>query len=270
MKKERLLKQLENVKVPELVIAGHKAMLKSVLMEGSQLKEYSRKVNSGRNIGSIFRTFKDWLTGPVWRPALASALTLVLIGAILGVVFYIAAPSPAVLAADIVKKDPGIQQRLSGTGEIIIVKVEIRDKIASVVCGRSMGDFIEADVDMDGHSVVHTRRFEALFIPEISMEAQDSAILIARQEPGAKAMLDKGATIGRVFPVFSAISNITIENGNLVKVTPEASQAIVPIYLDGKARLVQVNLESKTIEKVIEPQSGSSFYLDMYYIFQQS
>ncbi len=270
MKKEQLLKKLEHVDLPELLIAGHKAALKRALLEGIYLQEAVSKFPPEGRVATWFEGFWSWWKGPAWRTALASSAVLVVLGAILGIVFYFASPSPAVIAADIVKNDPGIQQRLSGAGEIIIVRVEVRERMATVVCGRSMGDFIEADVDIPERSVVNTKRFEGLFIPEVPLEAQDSAVKIAMADPSVKAMLDKGATIGKVFPIFSSISSIALINGNILKVSPAATQAVVPIIVSDKVWMVQVNLEQKKVERIIEPQSKSSPRLDIYYLFQQT
>jgi len=268
MKKEQLLKKLENVELPELLVASHKAKLKQVLLEGVPSTGEVDADTVLERIASSLKASVSWLSGPAWRTALASGLSILFIGALLAVSFYISRPSPAAIAADVVKNDPGIQQRLSGAGDIIIVRVEVRDGMASVVCGRSMGDFIEADVDIQCKSVVNTRRYEGLFIPEMPLQSQDSAVKIAIADPTVKTMLNKGGNVGKVFPIFSAITSITID-GNLVKVTPAATQAVVPIYLNGKAWLVQVNLEEQKIERIIEPQSGSSNYFDIYYLLKQ-
>jgi len=270
MKKEHLLKRLDNVDLPELLIVSHKAWLKRALLEGTLARQDIDRAATPGRIGSWFDGILSWLRGPIWRTALASSLTVILIGAILAVTLYFASPSPAVVAADIVKRDPGIQQKLSGAGEIIIVRVEVRDRMATVVCGRSMGDFIEADVDIPGKSVVNTKRFEGLFIPEVPLDAQDSAVKIASAEPSVKAMLDKGGTVGRVFPIFSSISSIAIINGNILKVSPAATQAVVPVLFNDKVWMVQVNLEQKRVERIIEPQSNSSPHFDIYYWLKQT
>jgi hypothetical protein len=270
MKKEQLLKRLENVDLPELLVASHKAKLKKVLLEGTSTRQVMSQSPSQGRVVSWLDGLVSWLRGPVWRTALASSLTLILIGAISGVALYLASPCPAVIAADIVKRDPGIQQRLSGAGDIIIVRVEVRERMATVVCGRSMGDFIEADVDITGRSVVNTKRFEGLFMPEVPLEAQDSAVKIASSEPSVKAMLDKGGTIGRVFPIFSTISSIAIVNGNILKVSPAATQAVVPVIVNEKVWMVQVNLEQNKVERIIEPQFKLSPHFDIYYLLKQT
>lgn len=268
MRKEQLLRKLENVELPELLVASHKERLKKVLLEGTIIHMPVNETSTVSRIGSWFEGVLSWLKGPTWRVALASSLALIMIGVVLGAAVYLASPSPAVIAADIVKKDPGIQQKLSGAGDIVIVRVEIREHMATVVCGRSTGDFIEADVDIPGRVIVSTKRFEGLFIPEVPMEAQDSAVKIACTDPSVKAMIDKGATIGRIFPVFSSINNIAIINGNILKVTPATTQAVVPVILDSKVWLVQVNLEQNKVEKIIEPQSKvyPSYYI--YYLLK--
>lgn len=255
MKKEELIRRLERVQLPEMQINGHRQRLKQVLMQETALGYMSVQSSGYGSSYGWFRALMNWMKGPAWRPALASVLCVVLLGAILAGVFYAVTPSPAVIAADVVKKDPVIQQKLSGAGEIIVIQVEVRDRIARVVCGRGMGDFIEADVDINGRTVVTTRRFEGVFMAELAPEANENAINIALLDTRVKPLLVKGATVGRVFPVFSGIAGIAISNNNMVKVTPAAYHAIVPIYVDGKTWLVDVDLEAKKIARIIEPQT---------------
>lgn len=269
MKKEMLIRKLENVEIPELLIAGHRGKLKSVLMEGTASVRQPLKVETQADdlMGRIRKAF-DWLRAPAWRAAAASGLALFVVAGVLAAVFYIASPSPAVIAADVVKNDLAIQQRLTGTGEIIIVRVDVRDGMASVVCCRGMGDFIEADVDINVRTVVQTRRYEGLFMPDLPRGQQEMAIQIASSDPRVKALIDKGAQTGRVFPIFSSISRMSVVNGNILKVTPAASQAVVPVLLDGKTWLVQVDLEEMKIERVIEQQSNSPGFFEIYYLRQ--
>jgi hypothetical protein len=269
MKKEMLIRKLEDAEIPELLIVGHREKLKSVLIEGTiSMRQPLKAAMPADGFMSTVREVFDWLRAPAWRAAAASGLALFVVAAVLATVFYIASPSPSVIAADVVKKDPAIQQRLTGTGEIIIVRVDVRDGMASVVCCRGMGDFIEADVDINVRTVVQTRRYEGLFMPELPQEQQDKAIQIASFDPRVKALLDKGAKTGRVFPIFSSISRMSVVNGNILKVTPAASQAVVPVLLDGKTWLVQVDMEEMKIERVIEQQSNSPGLFEIYYLRQ--
>lgn len=254
MKKEDLIRRLEKVELPEMQITGHRQRLKQVLLQEAAPRYFTEKKPFTGSTGGWFGGLLDWLKGPAWQRALASALSVILLGAILVGVFYTATPSPSVIAADVVKKDPVIQQKLCGTGEIVVVQVEVHDQIARVVCGRGMGDFIEADVDISNRTVVTTRRFEGLFMAELAPEASENALNIALLDTRVKPLLAQGATVGRVFPVFSGISSIAISNNNIVKVTPAAYHAVVPLYMDGKVWLVDVDLEAKKIARIIEPQ----------------
>jgi hypothetical protein len=80
--------------------------------------------------------------------------------------------------------------------------------------------------------------------------------------------MEGGAKTGRVFPVFSSISRMTVVDGNILKVTADVSQAVVPVLLNGKTWLVQVNMQEMKIEKVIEQQSNSHGLFEMYYLRQ--
>ena len=269
MKKEMLIRRLENVEIPELLIAGHREKLKSVLIDGAAgMRQPLKAESQADRFADTVRKAFDWLRVPAWRAAAASGLALFVVAAALATVFYIVSPSPSVIAADVVKRDPAIQQRLTGTGEIIIVRVDVRDGMASVVCCRGAGDFIEAEVDINVRTVVQTRRYEGLFMPELPREEQDRAIRIASSDPRVKALMDDGAKTGRVFPVFSSISRMTVVGGNILKVTADVSQAVVPLLLDGKTWLVQVNMQEMKIERLIEQQSNSHHLFEMYYLRQ--
>ena len=183
MKKDMLIRKLENAEIPELLIVGHRDKLKAVLIEGAEVMRRPEKaLMQADGFTSAIRDVFNWLRAPAWRAAAASGLALFVVAAVLAAVFYIASPSPAVIAADVVKNDPSIQQRLTGSGEIIIVRVDVRDGMASVVCCRGTGDFIEADVDMNVRTVVQTRRYEGLFMPELPQAEQDKAIQVASSD----------------------------------------------------------------------------------------
>ncbi len=254
MRKEELIRKLERARMPEIIIGGHRTGLKKALLE---MPAHGVNVTSRRRWNTAWQGLEglwSWLREPVWRAGLASALSVFVVAAILAIVFYVASPSPAVVAADVVKKDPVIQQSLSGTGEIYIMRVVVKETTASVVCGRGVGDFMEAEVDVNQRVVISTRRFEGLFMQELPLVAQDDAVKIAWTDPRVKEMMDKGGKVGKVFPVFTGISRITVTDGNVVKVTPTSAQAVVPIILDGKILLVQVNLDERRAERVIESQ----------------
>ncbi|MCX5992611.1 MAG: hypothetical protein NT177_00160 [Chloroflexi bacterium] len=265
MKKEALIRKLEKADLPELLIAGHRNRLRKVLLDGAYAGSTAAGKQASGYTGNIFNSLLDWLRAPAWRMAAASGLALFIVAAVLSLSFYLAAPAPSVIAADVVKNDPGIQQRLNGTGEIIIIRVDVRDGMASVVCGRCMGDFIEADVDMNVKVVVSTRRYEGLFMPELAPNTREQAVNIALSDPRVKSIMDRGGSLGRVFPIFSSVSNMTVIGGSIIKVTPAASQAIVPLQLDGKTWLVQVNLEENRTERIIEPQSGNTYYYEIFF-----
>jgi len=265
MKKEALIRKLENTDLPELLIAGHRERLRRVLLEGAYTGSVSRSLREAGSRRNVFTGLLDWLRAPAWRMAAASGLALFIVAAVLSLAFYLSAPSPSVIAADVVKHDPGIQQRLNGTGEIMIIRVDVRDGMASVVCGRCMGDFIEADVDMNVRAVVSTRRYEGLFMPELAPESREQAINIAVSDPRLKSIMDKGRSVGRVYPIFSSVSNMSIIGGSIIKVTPTASQAIVPVQFDGKTWLAQVNIEENRIERIIEPEAGTAYYYEIFF-----
>jgi hypothetical protein len=264
MKKEALIRTLESTELPDLLIAGHKNCLRKVLLEGAYTEAMAGGA-SGEAAGNIFRRWLEWLRAPAWRMAAASGVALFIIASVLSLSVYLAAPSPSAVAADVVKRDPGIQQRLNGTGDIIIMRVDGRDGMASVVCGRCMGDVIEADVDMNVKTVVSARRYEGLFVPELTREAREHALNIAAADDRVKSIMDRGAKVERVFPIFSQISNMSVISGSILKVTPAAEQAIVSMQLDAKTWLVLVDLEKGRVERVTEPEADNMYYYEIFF-----
>jgi hypothetical protein len=68
-----------------------------------------------------------------------------------------------------------------------------------------------------------------------------------------------------VYPIFSSVSNMSVIGGSFIKVTPAASQAIVPVQLDGKTWLAQVNIGENRVERIIEPEAGTTYYYEIFY-----
>jgi hypothetical protein len=264
MKKEALIRLLESTDPPDLLITGHKNSLRKVLLDGTY--EQALVTDKGRaQAGNILVNWLNWLRAPAWRMAAASGVALFIIAAVLSLSVYLAAPSPSAVAADVVKRDPGIQQRLNGSGDIIIMRVDVRDGMASVVCGRTMGDMIEADVDMNVKTVVSARRYEGLYVPELAQEARERALKIATADARVKSVMDRGASVGRVFPVFSSLSNMSVIGGTILKVTPAAAQAIVSVQLETKTWLVLVNLDEGRVERVTEPEADNMYYYEIFF-----
>ncbi|MBN1691710.1 MAG: hypothetical protein JW901_11910 [Dehalococcoidia bacterium] len=264
MKREALIRMLESTDLPDLMVAGHKSSLRKALLGGA-CTEALAAAGSRTSPGNIFQGWLDWLRAPAWRMAAASGLALFIVAAVLSLSIYLADPSPSAVAADVVKRDPGIQQRLNGSGEIIIMRVDIRDGMASVICGRCMGDLIEADVDINVKTVVSARRYEGLFMPELEQEARERAVEIATADERVKSIMDRGGNVDRVFPIFSSVSNMSIMGGSVLKVTPAAAQAIVSVQLDAKTWLALVDLEEGRIERITEPEAGNTYYYEIFY-----
>lgn len=264
MKKEALIRMLESTDLPDLMVAGHKSSLRKGLLQGAYAEALA-KGGGQASPGSIFRGWLNWLRAPAWRMAAASGLAIFVVAAVLSLAFYLAAPSPSVVAADVVKRDPGIQQRLNGTGEIIIMRVDVRDGMASVICGRCMGDLIEADVDINVKTVVSARRYEGLFMPELARDERERAIKIAAADERMKSVMDRGGSVDRVFPIFSSVSNMSVIGDSILKVTPAAAQAIVSVKLDGKTWLALVDLDQGRVERITEPEAGNMYYYEIFF-----
>jgi hypothetical protein len=254
MNKEEFINKLESVKTPDLVVKGHKERLKFVLLNMPSSAHSVEKLKTPVSISARIRAWIDSSRQPAWKLAVVGSMATFVVAAIIAIGMFLTVSSPAAVAADIVKRDPAVQQKLSGSGEIIIIRVDVKDRTANVICGRGQGDFMEAEVDLEVRTVVSVRHYEGIFMLELPLQEQSDAIKIALSDPKVKDMIDKGGKIGRVFPSFSSISSMTIVNGNMVKVTPATNLVIVPIDVDGKIWLIQVNLTESKTERILEPQ----------------
>ena len=161
--------------------------------------------------------------------------------------------SPVTLASNIVRKDADIHQALGGDGEITILKVDIANGTARVLCGRGMGDLVEADVDLNTKMVTRFQRLQGLFVPELTDLAQANAINIALMDPQLQEVLNRGGEIVRVFPSFSSMSAVTVIDDKIVRIQPDSSLAVVEVELGGKSWFAHINLDDGKAEEIIEP-----------------
>jgi len=240
MKEEELIKKLESAKLPGIELQSHRRRLKMALLDADYLKK--------RRGVSIMELAKSKLRGatdiaargltsprPVWKTALASVLAIALI-----IGFAIGLPSlmgqsPEVLAAEIAQNSPEVIAALGGD-EIETVKVlNIKDNMATVIVEGRMGGIVTAFVSLLSKEVT-----EVVGGPQLTDEEKGRALNILRADPRITELLDRGAVIDMVLPMYVHLSRVNQETGEIEEITETWAQ--VWINLGDKQWGAQVDL----------------------------
>lgn len=254
MGEEELIKKLENVELPDIELQGHQRRLRMALLESRYFKEQP-KVAIFSQTKSKMKGGIDMLKGliswrPVWKPALVSALAIALIVGSALFVPSLVGPSPEVLAAEIAQNSPEVQ-KLLGDDLVTVRKVQLVDGVGHVVCEASIGTFALADVDLEKGKLI---KVEKIKMPELSDEEKERAVEIAKAAPEVRELLDKGASIDKVFPLFGIIA-LSEENGEM-KVEANVTMAVA-LVLDDEKWIVHVDLEKGEVERILEPREAA-------------
>ncbi|GAJ03995.1 unnamed protein product [marine sediment metagenome] len=109
-------------------------------------------------------------------------------------------------AADIAQNSPQVRAAL-GSGEVKVVKViKVVDNKGTVICQGELG-VITTEVDLETKEVVGVSR------PELTEAGEEEAVDIAKADPRVQELLDKGASIGKVSPMYSFGMRVNPETG---------------------------------------------------------
>ena len=250
MKEEELIKRLENVELPEIEVPSHRRRLRMALLHAGYPLEQPRITIWGlaksKLKGGISMTKELVSRQPVWKTAMASVLAVALIiGLSLGIP-ALTGQSPEVLAAEIAQNSPQVKAACGGEGEVEVVKLTITNGKGEVICVAKMGRLVAADVDLEAGEVTEV---EVLSMPELSDEDKAEAINIAKADSRVQELLGQGASIGKVFPVYS--SSIIVENGQ-ARILPTSNMAMVELKHGEEGWLARVDLDKKKVQRIIE------------------
>jgi len=177
---------------------------------------------------------------------------------IAGLAIAIALPSltgqsSEALAAEIAESSPEVKLAL-GDQEIEVVKViKIVDDKGTVICEGTMGRLITAEVDLESQEVTEVKvAIKIVDMPELSEADEQEAINIAKADSGVKELLDQGASIGMVFPMYSFGMRTDVETGE----TEEFSGMLVRVVIElgEKSWLAHVDLAEGKVVRLIEVQ----------------
>ncbi len=250
MDKDELINTLENLDLPDIVICSHRENLGKALQDAAYPADFEKRQAGYPRLSLLDRLRYQ----PAWKVA-SAGLAVCLVIAVLAVFLpLVTAPSPDSLAVQIARNDPQIARTLHGEGNIDVLHLKIEGRTAQVVGTRGWGDIVEASIDLDAGKVVSARHLQGLYLPELTEMARAHALDIAMDDPRVKQILDKGGSVGRIFPSFSSLSSASMVGSDMVKIIPDTNLAILQIESQGKSWIIQINLDEMQVENIIEPQ----------------
>lgn len=250
MKEEDLINKLENVELPEVELPSHKSRLKMALLKerhDAGVAELVRtKIKGGIYIMRGILMSKQ----PVWKSIVAGVLALALITG-LAITLVGTGQSAAAMAVDIAKNSPQVKAALGGGIVQEVESLKVTDGKGTVIVRGEPSPanafaVPEVIVEVD----IKTKQVTAIIpMQEFTSADEQKAVNIAKNHPEVKNLLNEGAVIVKVFPLFEAV---TIEGNTSESKELCALSALVVIELGEKKWAAQVDLLSEKVTNLGE------------------
>jgi hypothetical protein len=252
MKEEELIKRLKSTKLPDVELPSHRSRLRVALLrrgylQGEQEVADMEAAGAEARPGGFFGDLAE-RRGLRWGMVAGVAAAIVLV--IMVQMFRpMGGQSSTALASDIVMADPAVLAALeSGQVEMVTITKLVGDT-ATVLVEGAVGETISVEVDLSTRAVtaIHTEVFSG---PKLNDEDEARALSIARADPRVAAILEGGAEITRVLPVFVTGQRIDPDTG---KVTEEHSMIAQVWMTKGSQQwYAYVNLDTEQVTDVVE------------------
>ena len=252
MREEELIKKLENVELPRIELQSHRCRLRMALFNAGYLQRQrgvailelaKSKIKGGIDLmirGLVSRQ-------PIWKTAVASVLALALVIGLSLTIPSLSTESVYAQAADIAQNSPQVRAAL-GDGEVQVVKViKVVDNKGTVICQGELG-VITTEVDLE------TKEVTVVSMPELTEAGEEEAIDIAKADPRVKELLDRGATIGKVSPMYSFGTRVNPETGEIEEFSEELVR--VEITLGETIWIAHVDLAEGKVVRLREITPG--------------
>ncbi len=180
------------------------------------------------------------------RPAfvVAAAVTLALV-AVVVVQTVLPGQLSTTQAADLARNDPQVTAILRGDVSIATV-TSVVDDVATVVVTGTHGQAVTVNVDLRNRAV--TKVYQG---PQLSAELSAKAITLVKADPRTSALLGRGATIGRITPVFVTAETVDPATGVHAQISQTWAQ--VPLDVDSTEWIATVDLVQGRIDQLLDP-----------------
>ena len=240
MNEEELIKKLRSAELPKIELQSHRRQLRIALLN-ADYSERQREVTKldltkSKVRGGIEKMIKGLVSPqPVWKTALVTTLAVVLaFGLAIGLPPLIG-QSPELLAGEIAQNSPDVMAALGGDEVETVRILNIEDNMATVIVEGSMGGIVNAVVDL--YTKVVT---QAVVGPQLTDEEEEQALNIATVDPRVQGLLDRGAVIDLVLPMYVTFSGVNQETGEIEEITETWAQ--MWINLGNRQWGVQIDL----------------------------
>ncbi|MFC2067560.1 hypothetical protein ACFLTP_00860 [Chloroflexota bacterium] len=247
MKEEELVKKLENVVLPDIKLQSHQRRLRMALLVTSYLQGQQR-ITTLELVNSKLKAGKDTMIRglisrqPIWKVAVVGMVALALI-----ISLILSTPNfstNSAYATDIVEKSSEVQEILCD-GEVELVKVIVIDEKA-IVIAKSEKVVIKTQVDLKTKKVT-----EVDIIAEPTAIEKHEAIDIATADPRVKELLNTGAMISKVSPMFY-YGIMNLETGEVEEIS-ETFVKVIIARTDVNICVAYVDLNEGRVVKLIDP-----------------
>lgn len=210
MKEEELINKLKSAELPSIEMPSHRRRLKMALLtagcpqrrKGFTLSDLVKSIIKG----GIDFIMKGLLSRqPVWKTASISLVGLALVITLCFTVPSLFTDSAYAKAVDIVKNSPEIRAAL-GNSElegVEVAKISVDNKLITVIAeGNTSSGFVTVTADVD---LANKQVAEFIIKPKFTEAEIQKAIAIAEADPEVRKLLDKGAVIVTVAPLYSLV-----------------------------------------------------------------
>jgi len=150
---------------------------------------------------------------PVWKTAVIGVLALALIAGLAIALPSLTGQSAEALAADIARNSPEVQAALDGEEVKVIKVIQVVDDKGTVLLLAEIG-YVTAEVDLDTKQVTEV---VYVHVPELTAADEQKAIEIAKADPRVRELLEQGASISRVLPLYAiSVSELLGPDGEIL------------------------------------------------------
>jgi len=224
MNKEELIEKLKSAELPKIELQSHRRQLRIALLNADYSERQPEVTISdlmkSKVRGGIERMREGLVSPrPVWKTALVTTLAVALaFGLAIGLPPLIG-QSPELRAAEIAQNSPDVIAALGGDEVETVRILNIEDNMATVVVEGKMGGIVNALVDLYTKAVT-----QAVVGPQLTDEEEEQALNIATVDPRVQGLLDRGAVIDLVLPMYVTFSGVNQETGEIEEITETWAQ----------------------------------------------
>jgi hypothetical protein len=196
MKREDLIRRLENTEPPQAELPGCQQRLKTALLQADYLHRRQRGAATLELAKSILKGAKDAMIRslisrqPVWKTATVAVLAVALVLGLSLTIPPLTTDSVYAQAAEIAQNSPEVLTAVGEVGEIQVIDVS---ETEGTVIAQGENGSVMAKVNLETREVTE--------MVNLTIDEQ-AAIEIAEADARVQALLDDGATIGGVSTMY--------------------------------------------------------------------